>query len=422
MNVINSLFRRKKVKETKKETKKAAHSPAGTRTLVRSSSFLPRWLRGDYTLHNSELIFSAVSRISNALSAMPVQLYRSTTPVKNDLNDMIGFEPNSNMTSCQFFKTMEACRGTEGNSYAIKIFNSEGVLTELRPLDPLRVKPILEETSNELWYKITPERGAEYYLHNFYVIHVPFISTNGYTGVNPVSVLFNTLQYNDEIQKFSMSQLDKGINAQVVLEAPANLGQQQKEDMIEDFMTTYKNTGGGILLLESGVQAKSLSLSPVDAKLFEVEKISRSRVAMVYNIPPHLLGDYSDISFSSQEQQMLEFLMLTMLPIVTAYEQELTRKLLSREERRRGYHFVFDMNAILRADAATRADVHQKAIRGGWETPNEARADYGRDKDANGNKLLVSRDLTTLEYLVKNPDKVKGGGNNVPQPNTPAEA
>lgn len=405
MKLIDYLFRRKK------ETEKAASPPsAGTRALIRSS-FMPRWLRGDYTLHNSELIFSAVSRISNALSAMPVQLYRSTTLVKNELNDMVGFEPNSNMTSCQFFKTMEACRGTEGNAYALKFYNPDFTLAGIRPLDPLRVKPILEENSNELWYRITPEHGAEYYLHNFYVIHVPFISTNGYTGVNPVSVLFNTLQYNDEIQKFSMSQLDKGINAQVVLEAPANLGQQQKTDMINDFMATYKDTGGGILLLESGVQAKSLSLSPVDAKLFEVEKISRSRVAMVYNIPPHLLGDYSDISFSSQEQQMLEFLMLTMLPIVTAYEQELTRKLLTREERKRGYHFVFDMNAILRADAATRADVHQKAIRGGWETPNEARADYGRDKDPNGNKLLVSRDLTTLEYLIKNPDKGKGGEN-----------
>ena len=397
--------------EELKTQKAAKPTPSGTRKLIRGSSFLPRWLRGDYTLRNSELIFSAVSRISNALSAMPVQLYRGSTPVRNELNDMVGFEPNTNMTSCQFFKTMEACRGTEGNAYSLKVFGLDATLIGLRPLDPLRVKPILEEDSNELWYKITPERGAEYYLHNFYIIHVPFISTNGYSGVNPVSVLLDTLSYNDEIQTFSASQLKKGINAQVVLEAPANLGQKQKEDMIADFMETYKETAGNILLLESGVQAKSLNLSPVDTKLFEVEKISRSRVAMVYNIPPHLLGDYSDTSFSSQEQQMLEFLMLTMLPIVTAYEQELNRKLLSREERRRGMHFVFDMNAILRADAATRADVHQKAIRGGWETPNEARADYGRDKDPNGNKLLVSRDLTTLEYLIKNPDKGKGGTN-----------
>jgi len=417
LKLFDMLFARIARKSAKKAAEQAQ---IGSKRLL-GSSFFTRWFRGDYTLQNSELVFSAVSRISNALSAMPVQLYRASTPVKNDLNDMVGFEPNPNMTSCQFFKTLEACRGTEGNAYALKVYEPDGTVSGLRPLDPLRVKPILEETSRELWYRITPERGADYYLHNFYVLHVPFISTNGYTGVNPVSVLFNTLSYNDEIQTFSTSQLKRGINAQVVLEAPANLGQKQREDMIADFMQTYKETAGNILLLESGVQAKTLNLSPVDTKLFEVEKISRSRVAMVYNIPPHLLGDYSDTSFSSQEQQMLEFLMLTMLPIVTAYEQELNRKLLTRDDRKKGYHFRFDMNAILRADAATRADVHQKAIRGGWETPNEARADYGRDKDPNGNKLLVARDLTTLEYLVKNPDG-KGGVNNVPKIDTPSEA
>ncbi len=383
--------------------KKEAAKPAPTRRLL--TSWMPYWMRGDYTLQNSELIFSAVSRISNAISAMPIQLYRGSTSVKSDLNDIIGFEPNPNMTSCQFFKTLEACRCTEGNCYAIKELAPDGTLDRLSILNPTRCKPVLETDSGEMWYRITPEQGADYFLHNFYIIHVPFISTNGYSGVNPVSVLLNTLSYNAEIQQFSASQLKKGVNAQIVIEAPANLGKNQKTEMIESFMQTYRETSGNILLLESGVKASTLNLSPVDTRLFEVEKIARSRVAMVYNIPPHLLGDYSDTSFSSQEQQMLEFLMLTVLPIVTAYEQELNRKLLTREDRRRGYHFAFDLNAILRADAATRADVHQKAIRGGWETPNEARMDYGRDKDPNGNKLLVARDMTTLEYIINNPDK-----------------
>ena len=387
----------------KKETEKAANPTSRT---LRTAPFFPRFLRSDYTLQNSEIIFSAVTRRANAFSSMPVQLYRGTTQVKNDArNDMINAEPNPNMTACQFFKTMEACCCTEGNAYAIKEFDPDGTLSRLDILDPLRVEPVLEKESRELWYRITPEQGADYYIHGFYIIHIPFVSSNGIKGVNPVSVLLDTLRYNHEIQEFSVSQLQKGINAQIVAEAPANLGEAQREETVKTLMNTYKESGGNILLLESGVTAKSLNLSPVDNKLFEVEKISRSKVAMVYNIPPHLLGDYSDTSFSSQEQQMLEFLMLTMLPIVTAYEQELNRKLLTREERRRGYHFEIDMNAILRADAATRADVHQKAIRGGWETPNEARSDYGRDKDPNGNKLMVSRDLTTLEWLIKNPDK-----------------
>ena len=371
--------------------------------------WLPWRTQTDYKLENSELLFSAVSRIANALSAMPVRLYRGSEEwTENDLNDLVGFAPNPNMTSCQFFKTMEACRDTSGNAYALKAYDEMGQLERLDVLDPSRVKPVLETDSGELWYKITPETGRELYVHNYYVVHVPFITTGGFIGINPITVLFDTLSYSENIQKFSVMQLEKGINAAIVLEAPANLGENQKKGMVRDFMSTYRETSGNILLLESGVTAKSLNLSPVDSKLFEVEKITRSRVAMVYNLPPHLLGDYSDASFSSQEQQMLEFLMLTMLPIVTAYEQELNRKLLTSEQRRQGYAFRFGMDSILRADAATQADVYQKSIRGGWMKPNEVRSKYNMPQEPEGSKLLAARDLTTLNYIVNNPDNERG--------------
>ena len=360
------------------------------------------WMRGDYTLHNSELLFSAVSRISNALSSMPVQLYKGASPVADDLNDLVAFQPNPNMSASTFFKTMEACRCTSGNAYAMKVFGPRGNLERLEILDPSRVTPILERDSGELWYRITPEQESSYYVHGYYMIHVPFISTNGYSGVNPVSVLQETMDYAANIQSFSVSQLEKGVNAAIIVEAPANLGKDQRDEAVNDLLETYHNSSGNILMLESGLTAKTLNLSPVDSKLFEVEKITRSKVAMVYNLPPHLLGDYSDTSFTSQEQQMLEFLMLTMLPIVTAYEQELDRKLLTGRQRRRGLHFKFDMEAILRADAATQAEVDYKAVRSGWKTPDEIR--YNRHlppfPGGIGAKALVSQDLATLEYTV----------------------
>lgn len=382
---------------------------------MKSTRFL-HWIRGDYTLKNSELLFSAISRIANSLSAMPVQLYKGSVQVDNDLNDMVSFAPNPNMTSCSFFKTMEACRCTSGNCYALKILNPKGTIERLDILDPNRVTPIMEADSAELWYRIHPEKGEDFFVHNYYVIHVPFVSTNGYCGVNPVAVLQNTLEYADNIQAFSVKQLEQGVNAAIVLEAPANLGDTQKKEMIESFMSTYRETSGNILLLESGVKASSLNLSPVDSKLFEVEKITRSKVAMVYNIPPHLLGDYSDTSFASQEQQMLEFLTLTMLPTVTAYEAELNRKLLTRTQRRKGYHFKFDMDALLRADAATQADVDYKAMRSAWKTPDEIRASRHMPPlpGGIGKKALISQDLATLEYTVKQKPAVMAGGETQP--------
>ena len=378
-------------------------------------SWLTRWIRGDYTLRNSELIFAAVSRIANSLSSMPVSLYKGAEKAKEPLGDLISFSPNPNMTSCQFFKTMEACRDTYGNCYAMKVLDSAGTLQRIDILDPSRVTPIMEDTSKELWYRISLEHDRDIYVHSFYILHIPFISTNGYSGVNPVSVLCDTLDYGDKMANFNKELLDKGVNAAVILEAPAQLGEDQKKAMVEDFMTTYRETSGNVLLLESGVTAKSLNLSPVDTKILEVEKITRSKVAMVYNIPPHLLGDYDGTSFSSQEQQMLEFLTLTMLPIITAYEQEMNRKLLTADQRNAGYHFKFDMDSTLRADAATQAEVDYKAVRSGWRTVDEIRASRNLPAlpGGIGAYALVSQDLATLDYTVNQKPAVLSGKANI---------
>ena len=407
-----------KLRDRRRERIIAKYLNSNGMVLARRPAHLwfPHWLSGDYTMKNSELIFAAVSRISNSLSAMPVQLYKGAKPVYDELNDMVSFAPNSIMTSTQFFKTMEACRGTAGDCYALKVFAPGSAVPRLDVLDPTKVKPVIEQSSGELWWRIQPDTGKEMYVHDWYMVHIPFISTNGIGGISPVSVLFDTLKYSQSIQIFNAEQLEHGVNSAIVLEAPSNLGQDQKKAVVEDFMETYRETSGNILLLESGVQAKTLNLSPVDSKLFEVEKITRSKVAMVYNIPPHLLGDYSDTSFSSQEQQMLEFLMLTMLPIVTAYEQELNRKLLSFEQRKKGYHFKFNMDSILRADAATMAEVHYKAVRSGWLTVDEIR--YERNMPALpggiGKHALVSQDLATLAYTVNEKAKVLASGKTQP--------
>ncbi len=378
--------------------------------------------RTDYTLQNSELIFSAVSRISNALSAMPVRLCRNDVPINlladesplaKKLNYLVGVMPSTGMTSCNFIKTMEACRCTAGVNYGLKVYNKRGELDRIDVLDPARVTPMKENETGELWYRIMPELpGNEFYVHGFYMITVPFLSTNGYASVSPVAVLFNTLKYNDAIMEFSAEQLKKGVNAAVVLEAPTQLGPTQREQAINDFMDTYRKTAGNILLLESGIQAKSLGTSPVDPKLFEVEKITRSKVATVYNIPPHLMGDYSDTSYGSQEQEMLEFLQLTMLPIVTAYEQELNIKLLTPELVDKGYGFRFNIDAILRADAATRAEVASKQIRNSIKLVDEVRRSNGDAPLPNGmgSHPFISQDLATVEYTVNTKPRVLAAG------------
>jgi HK97 family phage portal protein len=374
-----------------------------------------RWPRTDWTLYNSELLFAAVSRLANAFASMPVQLYRRSVPVYNALNDLVSRAPNPNMTAFNWRRALEVCRCAGGNAYAMKVLDAQGEVVRLDVLDPSQVRPVMEEDSRELWYRIGLDDGREIFLHNWYVLHLPFLTSDGYTGINPVSVLYDTLSYSEDIQDFNRKQLNDGVNTSIVLEAPTQLGADQRQKTIDNFLNTYKETNGAILLLESGLTAKTMNLSPIDSKLFEVEKITRSKVAMVYNLPPHLLGDYGSTSYASQEQSMLEFLMLTMTAPVTAFEQELDRKLLTAAQRRSGLHFVVQMDAILRADAATTAEVEFKHVRSGVRTLDEVRAARNLPPYPGGigKNPVVSRDLAPLPAILADPNAVQlppGGG------------
>jgi HK97 family phage portal protein len=196
----------------------------------------------------------------------------------------------------------------------------------------------------------------------------------------------------------------------VALTIPSvGMSQEQKDEAVRRFLETYENSGRSVVILEGGMTATNFSASPVDAQLLDVERITKNKVATVYNLPPHLLGDYTDTSFGTAEQQMMEFLQLTIGPKVQQWEEELDRKLLTPEQIAEGYHFRFDTASLTRTDVKTTAERNQMAIRGGWRKPNEVRAELCLPPDPNGDELMSSRDLIPLRIAVEHPELLLGG-------------
>ncbi|MBH8609457.1 phage portal protein, partial [Thermoactinomyces sp. CICC 10521] len=147
------------------------------------------------------------------------------------------------------------------------------------------------------------------------------------------------------------------------------------------------------------------------ADIFTSERITRSRVANVFNVPAHMLNDSEGQSYSSMEQLMREFVQLTLMPIVRQYEQEFNRKLLSSAERQAGFYFKFNVNALLRGDTATQSDYYMKGIRTGWLKPNEVRQLEDLPPEPGGEKLYLSGDLYPIDMDPSLRKGVKTGGN-----------
>jgi len=128
------------------------------------------------------------------------------------------------------------------------------------------------------------------------------------------------------------------------------------------------------------------------------ERITRSRVANVYNMPVTMLNDTEGQSYSSNEQLMRMYVDLTLMPIVRQYEQEFNKKLLTPAERTAGFYFKFNVKALLRADTATQGDYYTKAIRSGWLSQDEVRELEDKPPvGGNASKLWVSGDLYPID-------------------------
>lgn len=365
--------------------------------------------RADVTLQGHEAIYAAVTRIANTVASIPVHVYKGRERQDTHLLEkLLNLSPNPSMSAYIFKQTMEAFRNTEGMAYALIIRDGLGEITRLDVLDPTRVRPLIERDSREIWYDITLE-GKTYPIPGYMVLALKHMSANGISGIRPLDVLRGSLDYDAEVKEISLNQLD-GINHGVMLEVPGQaLDETRKAQIVADFLDAYESSGRRVLVLEGGIKATPFNQSPVDARLMDVERITRNRVATVYNLPPHMLGDYSDTSFSTAEQQMQEFLQLTIIPIVQQWEDELNRKLLSDADYKVGYRFRFDTDSLIRADMVAMANKYQMAIRGGWMRMNEVREREGLPPDPNGDELMCARDIIPLRIMVEHPELLLTG-------------
>lgn len=365
--------------------------------------------RADVTLQGHEAIYAAVTRIANTVASIPVHIYKGRERQDtHPLEKLLNLSPNPSMSAYIFKQTMEAFRNTEGMAYALIIRDGLGEITRLDVLDPTRVRPLIERDSREIWYDITLE-GKMYPIPGYMVLALKHMSANGISGIRPLDVLRGSLDYDAEVKEISLNQLD-GINHGVMLEVPGQaLDETRKAQIVADFLDAYESSGQRVLVLEGGIKATTFNQSPVDAQLMDVERITRNRVATVYNLPPHMLGDYSDTSFSTAEQQMQEFLQLTIIPIVQQWEDELNRKLLSDADYKAGYRFRFDTDSLIRADMVAMANKYQMAIRGGWMRMNEVREREGLPPDPNGDELMCARDVIPLRIMVEHPELLLTG-------------
>ncbi|WP_028392730.1 phage portal protein [Bacillus cihuensis] len=328
------------------------------------------WGIDNSKLATNETIFSVISRLSNTLSSLPLKLYKNFDIELNQAADVIINNPNTNMSGFEWINKIEVSRNETGNGYAAIMRDIRMQVEALIPIETAYVTPFINTDDNNLWYEVHGIDGT-YYIHNMNMIHVKHITgVSRWAGISPLDVLKNTLDYDKAVQEFSLSEMEK--KDSFILEYGANVDADKRQRIIDDFKRFYQENGG-ILFQEPGVTVKDIDRKYFASDTLASERITRSRVANVFNVPVSFLNDTEGQGFSSNEQMMIQFVQMTLTPTVRQYEQELNRKLLTPTDRKAGKYFKFNLGGLLRGDTSARTQFYQVMLRSGAMKPNEVR-------------------------------------------------
>lgn len=409
MGIIKDFIEYRRKRETEKATVEATPSQ-----LVEWQN-LATWLGISDTKEDAlseATYFACMKVLSESIGKLPLKLLQHTdrdgvvSARDHPLWYVVHDRPNPYMTSTSFWSTVEFNRNHYGNAYVW--IEGAGRNTRLW---------ILPSNDVEVWYDdacILADVPDVYYLYagpsQLYrfgseeIFHFKGSNTlDGIVGISVQDQLRATVKAGSKSQKLVNDMYDSGFTAKAVLQYTGSLNDENVKTFVKGIESyakgKLKDEGiKNIIPIPLGATLTPLNVKLADNQFIEVRQYTALQIASAFGIKPYQIGDYTKSSYASAEAQQLSFLVDTLLFILKQYEEEITYKLLSREEIDKGLYFKFNVDAILRADFKTKVETLSKATNSFLMTPNEARGKLDLEKVPGGDKLLGNGASIPVEY------------------------
>ena len=356
--------------------------------------------------------FACMKILGESLGKLPLKLLRHDPDAGvisargHPLYGVVGTRPNPYMTATHFWSTVEYNRNEYGNGYVwIRGAGSGLTLWVLRSdcVECWIDDKGLWGAPNAVCYVYTDPRGAgRVRIPHDSMLHFKTSSSfDGITGRAVRDILSATLDGNLTAQDMLNRAYRNGFVGKAVLQYTGQLS-DANEKLYAKKMEEYVRGDEGldkIIPMAFGTTLTPITAKLADNQFIELKKYSALQIAAAFGIKPNQINDYEKSSYASAEAQQLAFYVDTLLYIIKQYEEELTYKLLSEEERLAGYYFKFNVAAILRADQKTQLEALKNAVSGGIYTPNEARAFLDKEGKPGGDQLIVNGTMIPLAIV-----------------------
>lgn len=349
---------------------------------------------------------STVSRCvelrANAMAMLPVYLMNEGTKARIDghpLTPLLWGQVNEAMNRFDYEKLLQGDQDLAGNAYAwINRDPRTGRPVELIPLRPRDVTPYVDNQTGLLWYVYAhPRGGGMCRIDPADILHYKAYTTDGIEGISILSRAAQSVATGLAAQQYQSDLYANGGRPSGILKTATDLGGRvpktdsngepvldeegrpvmiSKKELIRQAWEKVHNGPGKnfrIAVLDLGLEYQPVALSNSEAQFVESEELRVADIARFFGIPLYLLNAGKQ-AYSSNEQNSIDFVKHTLLPLIVQREQEDTGKLLLPRERSRGLRLKREAKQLLRGDTAAQAAWYKAMREIGAYSVNDIRA------------------------------------------------
>ena len=305
--------------------------------------------------------------ISDSVGKMPSYGMISATRerVYPPVLELLNVRPNPGMTPFVRRKILEINRLTRGNAYDWILRDPISAKpVELIPLPAELVSP-WRDTTGRIWYTVThPYSGTPMKLPQEDVLHYRAYTRDGLTSISVLQRAAQVIGAGLDAQTYQARYYESGGQPAGVLSTDADLGGTvkgteitQKDALRAEWEKIHAGPSGAhrIAILDHGLKYAPITASMSDAQYVENHDVTVLDICNFFGVPAYKVNAGKQ-SYSSNEQNAIEYVQTTLQPIITQYEQEQTWKLLLPSERRAGLELHINMMVELRGDYKSRAE------------------------------------------------------------------
>lgn len=339
-------------------------------------------------------VYSCINTIKSDVAKIPLVVEKRLKDgwVKDEqhpINNILA-NPNNRSVSYEFISDVIFNNLIEGISYIVIIRDKNNKPQKLIQMRPFSVSPV-EDNDGEIYYKVSSKQLIPYK-----------------TSIDTEEGQTRTIYYDDMIRLRNIT-LDEGITSRSIITTVSEvfglalatqetaarafqngthtngffkmLGGKGKEaasreaDQLKRTMSSIINSGN-TALLPHDIDWVSIGNNLADLQLTEARREATMEIARILRVPLFKLGLNQTDKAANVSEQEESYINNTLTQYTKPLEQNLTRALLSDQEKE-FYRIRFDFTAQAEPSEAIRGAYYRDALSFGWMTQNEVRQREG---------------------------------------------